>query len=260
MIDAHPTTYVVERELYTATPRSVAYTGKTQAFRCFLFLLWIFAVGLVAYCGWHEITELSALTKSGTPAMARVVNMYTTSGKGGMRYHLVYEFQAEGATVRGNDSIPETYYEATRIGDPQRVTYLPGNPQVERAGEVTPERVEAAKPPFELALAVVFLAFGVLVVSSEYTIRTHRRLLQCGIPTVGDIVDREIVRGKSTTYYVIYQIEVVPGDPITKRVMVPRGFYDECLTAAPPTILYDPDNPESSYPYRAITEVRLTAG
>ena len=132
---------------------------------------------LILWLGYRDISTLEELQAQGRTTYALITDKRISSGKS-TSYYLYYTFQAEEAAIQSRASVSRSQYDASRLGGPLLVTYLPANPSVNRAGIVDAARIRRAQWGW---LFLCFL-FGILIViiawASFYRSRARRAVVR----------------------------------------------------------------------------------
>lgn len=245
----------IEPELRGATPRRVSYTAGTQAARTLCVVLLVGVTWLVGWLGARDIGDLNALLGHGMTTTAHVTDKHEHHGKS-TSYSLDYSFTVDGEEVDSNESISHYTYDYTNIGDPIDVTYLPEQPQTHRVGAVTRDRVDIQRTEWQWGDFAAAGIMGLILLAVELNYRGHRRLLETGVPVRGEVTDRSMVRGKSTTYYLYYEFPG-PLQTQTNKITVSRFVFDSNPPGEDLTVLYDPAKPTYNRPYCTLTDVQF---
>lgn len=251
-----PQAFVPEPELSGPVPRPARFTRGTQVARFLLLALLVAGVWLVCGLASRDLADLAALRTSGRQVTASVMGKHETHGKS-TSYYLDYGFLGNWTWVSDDESVSRSEYNAASLGDPILVTYLPSHPKTHRVGQVDEARVARARTAWTWGGGVTFVVLGLILLVAEANYRNQRRLLREGIPVTSEVMDRKSVPGKSTTYYIWYRYPLPNGGEETKKLSVSSRVYDQCPPGRAVTVLYDPNRPANSRPYRAITAATL---
>lgn len=210
---------------------------------------------LVAWCGTRDIGDLTALLNHGVTTTAHVTDKHVHHGKS-TSYAVDYSFTVDREEVDSQESVSSWEYDNANIGDPIRVTYLPEDPQTHRVGDVTRDRLDTQQSHWHMGTAAAAIALGLILLAAEMNYRGYRRLLEEGVPVTGTVTDQRMVRGKSATYYLLYEFPGPLGTQ-TNKVTVSYRVYATSSPGEHLTVLYDPAKPKYNRPYCALTDARL---
>src|SRR6185437_13971383 len=100
-------------------------------------------------------------------------------------------FNADGTVISDSADVSHGEYDQTRDGGPLTVTYLPGNPQIHRAGVVNKSGFDATLAEWSVGGSLAFLTLGGLLLRTEMVARRSRRLLQNGQAVMGIVTERK---------------------------------------------------------------------
>jgi len=250
-----------ERELQIPTPRPVRFTWKSRFLRYFLFNALLIGLVWGQWLVTTDIRELEQLADSGRVTQGTVSRRHVTYGKK-TKYFLDYYYRVEGVG-RGVQVFSDTVqvefadFYGKDDGSPIPVTYLPSDPETHRMGGVNALRVADSRD-HDYGL---FLFFGVvsvvLVGGVEIYNQGRRLLLRDGQVVIGQVIDHKIVRGKSTTYKLVYRYEVPFNDMVYREVCVSHALFTQFNDGDDITVLYRENRPNYGTPYITITEAEI---
>jgi len=176
-------------------------------------------------------------------------------GKGSSRYHVDFTYQVDEQNFASRMSVEKRAYERINIGDRVQVRILPLAPAASAF-------VTSLNTPSDVVCTLSFFCFAsVMFVWVSYSevvqFLRRRHLARFGKPTLGHITDKQVYRGKSTRYGIVYRYETPKGAASPKRVThegttvwVSQLDYEATQIGEEITVLYDPDHPDRSMLYR----------
>ncbi len=229
-------------------PRMVQTRKRAHVLRWFLILLTVaVAVFFISY-GRSERSRLDSLYSQGRQVAGTIAEKtYSRSS-----HTLHYKYVVDAREYTGLTRVNSEQYDATAIGSPATITYLPANPRVKAFGEVRADDGTAAERR-NTTLGLVFGAFVFVgVVVMERSIRRDRRLCEAGVAVNGTVTDQ--TRGKyAKTHY-----KYTSGDGATRQGSAQATFGTSDLAiGASLVVLYDPSDPAISKPHKGISLARI---
>ncbi|MDR3692094.1 MAG: hypothetical protein P4L46_22125 [Fimbriimonas sp.] len=221
-------------------PRNVRIKRSSHILRVFVWVL-LALTGFGIPLGMNRQTHrLTLLMEQGHIVHAQVITGRISRGKSTSHY-LTITFSDRGFVYSGEQRVPyyiyDTYVQAPEVP----VVTMPDDPSSFEVGEMTQDRIDHAKLPWEV-LGSMFAVVIVFVLGSiEYTLNFERRLLTKGQVAIGRV--EALIPGK--TSYVKYTYVTRFGERAAKRSTptVRRFTVGEEIE-----VLYDPDNDRDSLP------------
>lgn len=226
-------------ELCGPKPRQLKWKSGgviTVALTCFIFLVGFGILGAVGQTvDWNHRLKLE-----GKPADALVTRTWSESRK----YSVAYQFSAEGKNLRGESEIPHRKWQGLSAGSHLPVTYVPAEPQINRAASAYETPLPGWLPP------AIFAGWVGMLILAAYPVWKERRLLRYGEPAAGVITSHSSGRVPKYGYITSYEFQVPEGRTVKGSVQRDRMYFHgstEC-------ILYDPKHPRVNgiYPLRLL--------
>ena len=249
--------WTLEPELDQPVPRAARLTPMAQFSRIFAIVLWIGITITIFAFAMRDINDLKALLVNGRETNALVSDKYITYGKS-KHYHLTYRYDSDGQSYSDDTLVNQQKYDSAYNGSELLITYLPSHPTTDRAGVVDEARLNLQLRKWVTAIGVASLLLAGFCVLIQKRYQSRLLLLQFGVPVAGVVTASESRRVSKNTmaFYLTYTYKV-DGEELSRQVSVPGSFYDSVFPGVEITILYQPNNPQDSVPYRTITDVVL---
>lgn len=213
-----------------------------------IFLIWMFVAGC-------------ALDMFGQERTATVTSrQYVHSKKGSDRCEVRYTFNDQGGRHTGRGSLAGSGYRLYPAGAniSIRSVRILGISQSQLASRSGKGSVVCLALPMLFWNGFMFLFFYTTCLSPL----SERRLLRDGEAVVGQITDKIVRKGKSTTYQISYMYPGPEGAPRNGRMNVRRQDYDLANAGDESIVFYDPRWPTRSvlyaYSQYALRELRDT--
>jgi hypothetical protein len=250
-------TFEIERALREPTPRRVRYTAATQAKRRWAVTVFFLLLGVLLWSAKVDVRQMDEVAARGKTVMAPVISMERHSGKS-TTYYLVLDLVTDSYRCTAKESVNRWDYEATRIGDQRLVTYLPGSRHVYYFGAVNAARVQARQMAWTLWILGGVTVYILVFWAYEADLKNRARLLREGVPVVGQVVFKRVIRGKSTTYHLTYAFPAIAGASGGRQtVTVTRALFEALQVGMPLSVLVDPENPRRGLPYLLLSQVEI---
>jgi hypothetical protein len=165
-------------------------------------------VGIVAmvltFAGYLNAARLA---EEGVRARGTVVQLYTTPGEHGDEYWVGYTFTdpGSGRSYRDSSPVSRTAYDATRLGDPIDVTYLPSDPGSHVAGkpDANPMVLLMAE-----GIGLLFAAVGAVLVWTSIRARRAGARATAGRPAAAETPGAGTPADASTTAAELARVRV----------------------------------------------------
>jgi hypothetical protein len=200
----------IEPELQKSPPRGVRrreglgfQNGCVQ-----LFLLPHTIVG-IGMLGWALLQLIVLAFGTTVPGTLYDVS-YTRGSKGGYTYHARYEYRFNGTVYTGKGQISASDYRFASTGQAVQIKLLPMLPET---GEVLliPGGNPRGNGTMMLLMALFWNAFlSVFYIILYGPMWKAKTLVRNGIAVRGRVVDKQIQRGKNTSYLVHYEYMPLP--------------------------------------------------
>jgi len=178
------------------------------------------------------------------------------------RYHLGYTLRSPGVLIKTYEEVPYTLYARYHLLDHITVTYLPKHSQTHRMGIVSDDRV-TQQGRFWLLLLVGWIgAMGAGMGTMAARYASALRLLRYGMPAHGVV---EWVQPPASIGHLVIALTDctvryrfnVPGGVQIRTCRIPGRVGKQLSADQNVTVLYDPDDLNRSYPYRAVRYTKL---
>ena len=196
--------------------------------------------------------SLSLLAKSTGESAPGVVTAKEKRGNRRSDYVVLFQFELDGLTHHAEVHVDPQTYSDTKIGEAIRVRALSFWPSksasIEEPPIGTPLNVWSSSC-LTLFLIGVSVLVAALLISRA---RDRKHLARNGTPTHGTITAKRQMRGKGTTYRLVfeYSIETADGPAMREAEMDVTAKQFKCVsTGQAVTVLYDPERPERSMIY-----------
>jgi hypothetical protein len=251
--------FEIERALLAPTPRAVRYTAVTRAKRRWAVIAFFLLLGVLLWGAKVDVRQMAVVAVRGKTVTAPVVSKEMHSGKS-TTYYLLMDLVTDDYRCIAKESVDRWDYEAATPGERRLVTYLPGRRHVYYFGAVDAARVEKRRVAWTLWLLGGAVAYLVIFGAYEADLRNKARLLRDGLPVVGQIVFRRMIRGKSTTYQLTYAFPAtagLPSSPVRRTVSVPKRVFEAFRVGMPLSVLVDPNGSMRSLPYLLLNQVEI---
>jgi len=248
--------HVLEPELAGPVPRAAQFTPMTKFTRALGLTIWIAVTIGLFYGAYRDISTLQRLVTTGKTMYATVTDHYAHYGKS-TSYHLDYAYTLDGAAYGNSVSVTRNFYEETQIGSHLLITYLPSDPAIVRVGTVNQPLIHSHTQNWVIGIGLVCTILGIIFAIIEGNYKKRMFLMRYGTAAIGRITGSAQSHNKKTTSYTVSYSFSADGQPMWQTVLVPSQFYFSVFSGAFITILYVPDNPIDSLPYKAIAEVEI---
>lgn len=225
-------------ELLVPPPRNPATSATPTFTRVVLMLVLVY---LAVTLGFSILEPLALATARRDSAI--VTDKYTTHGKHGTTYHVEFKWHDEDdfGTVDSNA------YRQIKISHPVPVRVIAvGGMHLIRLEHLWQHFVRERWPLWFLDALTITMAW--LIIADR---RKTRWLLRWGTPIMAAVVDRDVRRGKTTSYLLTVEYNAGEPTPRRKQIAVPEAFYDATYDDAAVPLLYDPARPKRAMIYGA---------
>ena len=250
--------YQFEPELQMSV-RQASWTFKTQGKRLLLLSLLLAVLLIGGYGGYHDSSDLYALSQHGKEVTAQVTDSHVYHGKS-TTYTLMYRFQGGGEEISGSSEVSRALYESATGGTPVlTVTYLPSNPSIHRLDHVDVPRFLKRTAFWILGVSGITAILMLIVVAAERDYRRQMRLAVSGVPTMARITECKPPEKSSKTgdYILVYEFADTLGIEKIDGWVAPGAIGKQLKVGQNVTVLYDPDNLDINKLYMAMTAVRV---
>ena len=224
----------IEPELQKPTPRPVRRVpGRRSNLGCIqLFILphTLVGIGMLLWALLQTFVFVFGATAPGT-----IYHLEMKRGsKGSVTYHASYEYQWQRKALTGRSQISRTDYAAATDGQAVSVKVLPFLPE---SGEVllipggSPIRQLLTQTSLALLWNAFLLLFYIVIYGSVWK---EKNLVKNGVPVRGIISDKQIIRGKGTSYVAQYRFFAdVASRPLSSGVTSNSGAIGPWASSAP---------------------------
>ena len=195
---------------------------------------------------------LSLFAKSAGESVPGVVTGKEKRGNRRSDYVVLFQFELDGLTHHAEVHVDPQTYSDTKIGEAIRVRALSFWPSKSASIEEPPI---GTPPNVWSASCITLVLIGVSVLVAALLIsraRARKHLARNGTPSHGMITAKRQMRGKGTTYRLVfeYSIETADGPAMREAEMdVTAKQFKSVSTGQAVTVLYDPERPERSMVY-----------
>lgn len=227
-------------------PRVVARRPGSGAGNFFVFAIFL-SIGLViaAFC----IAEpLFLLLSPAIPGHVIGTESHFTSGRhGGWTYRIKFVYTENGRELSDRQTTSFRRFRSAHAGDPVQVHAIDiGNWHYDELDMTSGDYVGTR---WFIWLWVLIWNGGILFILRAILI-TPRRLIRDGKPVIGQITGKQMVRGKSTSFYLKYTYQPEGTEPLNRQMSVNRSTYDQAVENTDVVVLYDPERPKRSLIYQ----------
>ena len=173
--------------------------------------LWVLAMGTVLWFGVKWTLEDDAFASHARHIQGTVLQKFTTTttGKGGRTYthfNIVYEYRSGNILGEGQKEVRGDEWRAFSEGNPLPVEYLPEAPGDSRIDDGIEDQTAALKAYLSVRFACFGLLAGTIIsICAHRRNQRHQRLVATGLTCRGRVTSVEVVTGKQTRTYLIFE-------------------------------------------------------
>lgn len=191
-----------------------------------------------------------ALLLFGTVVPGRIARRSSYMSKNRRIYQVRVAYEAAGLPRTETESVPVELYNRLPEGTPVQVKAL-------ALGSISGGAmlVPGHSPWGRLLPLVPFGLFWNLIVGlflwKLYCIPfLYRHLVRSGVAVLGVITDKQMHRGKTTTYFLRYEFIGPDGETVKSKMDVHRSAWEGLRSGQPATVLYMPGHPRLNVLYQ----------
>jgi hypothetical protein len=236
-------------ELQRSRPRPVRFTATGRILAIVAALLAAGGIGLGAFLTGQREREMARdrqLDEATGHAQARILRLWR-SGDKNRRCRATYQFEAGGARVTRNATVPCSAWRSLKEGEQRLVVFVEAEPQISRLEGIERSGTIPALVPF--VPAVLLPLFSALL---WWDLRRQRRLLEDGRPAPAVVTKLGMRTDKGRKVY--YEFLTYAGSA-AKGSYGPVHKSRQMTVGDRLTVIYDSDSPgfNKRYPLQTVT-------